>query len=571
MLCATPHPAVAFRIPLLQTFLVDDFRTTTAFLEQLNMFTSTTSCPYLDRLLEKKQRFVLIVVSVLWSHLCFTPLSIVAGFPLDRLLLVNKMSSSSSNNIVNNNKIYKNDNWKQLPKPDSSSSTLIYREDLKSRGTWNHDVYMDSWELYQRFLESSDNYLDHPIRTALTSLDHAFRLYGPQSVVCSFNGGKDAVVILHLLRAAMAAYYHQRQQTQQEQEQPSSENTKNVPILRPRVVYFDHKDEFPEILEFVNATVQEFDLDMVAFAQDTKFQDGLKVLVDNNVVAGSDDAVVLPMAFVLGTRLTDPNAVGQQPFAPSSHYMPPFMRVNPILSWTYGHVWHFLRLFQLSYCSLYDKGYTSLGTVKDTLPCPALAVAGYQQSDGSIPKYWPAYMLRDWDQERAGRISKKKKSITSSSHKPKKIIKNVNTTTTDESETTTERSAIPSVSSIGHLSTLSEGRRIVEAAPPPAPAQDAETSANGVNAIPESVSFSSDAITQKTAGLLIIGDEILKGLTQDVNTQVAAVALRSQNVVLKCVAVISDDLDEIAKEIRRLQTCVDVIITSGGVGPTHDE
>jgi hypothetical protein len=182
-------------------------------------------------------------------------------------------------------------------------------------------------------------------------------------------------------------------------------------------------------------------------------------------------------------------------------------------------------------------------------------------------------MLRDWDQERAGRIIKKKSvtATTSSSHKPKKLIKNGNATT-DESETTTERSGIPSVSSIGHLSTLSEGRRIVEAMPPPAAAaQNTDSSTEGVDAIPESVSYSSDTVTQKSAGLLIIGDEILKGLTQDVNTQVAAVALRSQNVVLKCVAVISDDLEEIAKEIRRLQNTVDVVITSGGVGPTHDE
>lgn len=31
------------------------------------------------------------------------------------------------------------------------------------------------------------------------------------------------------------------------------------------------------------------------------------------------------------------------------------MRVNPILQWEFGHVWHFLRSFHLEYCSLYDQ------------------------------------------------------------------------------------------------------------------------------------------------------------------------------------------------------------------------
>ena len=100
----------------------------------------------------------------------------------------------------------------------------------------------------------------------------------------------------------------------------------------------------------------------------------------------------------------DPNCKDQKVFEPSSDWMPPFMRVNPVLDWTYGHIWHFLRFFDLPYCSLYDKGFTSLGNNDNTFPCPALKK---HNAEG----YWPAYMLTDWSRERDGRVKKEKDEL----------------------------------------------------------------------------------------------------------------------------------------------------------------
>lgn len=140
--------------------------------------------------------------------------------------------------------------------------------------------------------------------------------------------------------------------------------------------------------------------------------------------------------------------------------------------------------------------------------------------------------------------------------------------------------SMKSISSIGQLSTMSESRDVPQSAVAAgkAVANDADgvvvRDSNDSNELEEGddcESYSHDAVTQKTAGILIIGDEILKGFTADTNTQVAAMALRDHNVVLKCVVVVSDTLDDIVLEIRRMRTMVDVVITSGGVGATHDD
>lgn len=75
----------------------------------------------------------------------------------------------------------------------------------------------------------------------------------------------------------------------------------------------------------------------------------------------------------------------------------------------------------------------------------------------------------------------------------------------------------------------------------------------------------------RTAAALIIGDEILNGKTLDSNSHVFAQFCFQHGVDLKRIEVIPDDEGEIIEAARRLTLKYDLVVTSGGIGPTHDD
>lgn len=75
----------------------------------------------------------------------------------------------------------------------------------------------------------------------------------------------------------------------------------------------------------------------------------------------------------------------------------------------------------------------------------------------------------------------------------------------------------------------------------------------------------------KTAGIVIIGNEVLSGKTQDTNSHFLCQELRALGVEVRRVSVIPDEIELIGREVASFSRAFDFVFTTGGVGPTHDD
>ncbi len=78
-------------------------------------------------------------------------------------------------------------------------------------------------------------------------------------------------------------------------------------------------------------------------------------------------------------------------------------------------------------------------------------------------------------------------------------------------------------------------------------------------------------MTNPTAAMLVIGDEILSGRTRDSNMHFLARQLTERGIMLGEVRIVSDDRERIVAALNDLRAGHDHVFTSGGIGPTHDD
>ncbi len=74
-----------------------------------------------------------------------------------------------------------------------------------------------------------------------------------------------------------------------------------------------------------------------------------------------------------------------------------------------------------------------------------------------------------------------------------------------------------------------------------------------------------------TAAVLLIGDELLSGRTQDTNLKTIATFIAPLGLQVREARVVSDEPEAIAEAVNALRSACDYVFTTGGIGPTHDD
>jgi len=227
----------------------------------------------------------------------------------------------------------------------------------------------NAWDKIQQFLhESGDEKLSLIVGDSLKILDECFTKYSPESVSVCFNGGKDCIVMLHLVHAYLQ---------------------KHFPESRLKSFYISEVKTFPEVDSYMASCITAYRLRNCEYLAPMKEALAKMMEEDTSIEAT-----------VLGSRKGDPGSQYLSSFSPTDGDWPRVMRVNPILDWSYSDVWKFLRGLCIPYPVLYDQGYTSLGNPDNTVRNPSLA---YLDPLGR-ETFKPAYCLQDPTLERNGRI-----------------------------------------------------------------------------------------------------------------------------------------------------------------------
>ncbi|KKY27507.1 putative fad [Phaeomoniella chlamydospora] len=234
-------------------------------------------------------------------------------------------------------------------------------------------------------------------RISLNVIEEALQRYDLSSLSVSYNGGKDCLVLLILFLSSLHAHLRKT----------NSPFPSSIPSI-----YAYPPDPFSSVTSFVESSSKTYHLDLAHIPTNPRPSPSSSSSAAKVSIRDAFESYLRPRphirAIFVGTRRTDPHGSNLTFFDPTDHGWPQFMRIHPVIDWKLAEIWGFLRAKEflhsgVTYCDLYDQGYTSLGGRGDTLPNPLLKIGQGNDEGRRSDGYRPAYELEEDGVERLGR------------------------------------------------------------------------------------------------------------------------------------------------------------------------
>ncbi len=190
------------------------------------------------------------------------------------------------------------------------------------------------------------------IEKAKEIIQEASKKWDPKEIAVAWTGGKDSTVILHLVREIFDG---------------------EIPF---RVMFNDSTLEFPEIYDFINQLKDEWELDLIwmkhlpsdleAYEKATEKEEQMEIMriAKINAINHVQEEHQIK-SFLSGIRWDEHEARSDETYFSERDT---HVRVHPILQFTIDDIWSYIRMFNVPYVDLYDKGYKSLGEQPFTNP-----------------------------------------------------------------------------------------------------------------------------------------------------------------------------------------------------------